>query len=449
MKRSLLFLAFASLVSSLAAQYSVSGGSGIPLQAVNNTQNRLEVYLLNGLSGAQISFVSSNQGAHQWYRYKDNANNAVPVPSVQNGNRSYITNIQDGYGYFVGLPTEELPHYVWIIDYSRYVPRFYSIEASEEEDKCAYLKILADVEAEPLIYYLPVGAPVELIRTYHLQYNTMEWSNGSLQFLQKSENVEKRGLISEIVIPAPLEDTYFTLTGDDFAEHFNIRQSIRSGLYKAVAVEVHFTSETDKEHAKNEIHHAGDVMGGSAPIEYTFTAYANEPVAALYIWKISQQDSITGKLTDKVRYTDRILRYNFDQNGRYVVSLEVSDGQSVCVDTTNVFSVVIDNTVVKIPNAFSPGSSIGINDELKIAYTSITAFKASVYNRWGNLLFQWTDPSKGWDGRVNGKFVPTGAYLVVVEYKDSNGKNRTASRMVNVLRGTNGETNEIEQTGNK
>jgi len=440
MKRSLLFLILLSLFSPLAAQspYTVSGGSGIPLMAINNTQNRLQVYLLNGLSGARISFPSSDPNI-QWYRYdkNHNANNATPIPSAQDGNSSYITDIQDGYGYFVGLPTEALPNYVWIIDYSKYVPRFYSLTASEDEDKCTSLKILADVEADPLLYYLPVGAQVELTRTYHLQYSTQEWTDDAQQFLPMDTTMDLHGLISEIMIPAPLADTYFTLIGDDFAAYFGVQQSVRSSDYTAVAVEAHYTAETDKEHADNEVHHPGDVLGGSAPIEYTFTAYANEPVAAHYIWKIFQQDSITNALTAKVWYPDKILQFNFEQNGTYQVQLEVSDSQSACVDTTQSFTVIIDNTVVRIPNAFSPGSSIGINDELRVSFTSVLTFKASVYNRWGNLLFQWSDPSKGWDGRVNGKFVPTGVYFVIVEYKDSNGKNRTASRAVNVLRAVN------------
>jgi len=441
MKRSLLFLVAASLFSSLAAQspYTVSGGSGIPLAAVNNTQNRLEVYLLNGLSGAKISFPSSDPHT-QWYRYdkNNNANNAVPVPSFQDGNTSYITDVQDGYGYFVGQPTEALPNYVWIIDYSKYVPRFYSLAASEDEFKCTSLTILADVEADPLTYYLPVGAPTDLPRTYHLQYSTQEWTDDSQQFLPIDTIMDLHGLISEVTISPPLADTYFTLTGDDFASYFGMQQTIRSSEYQAVAVEAHYTAVTNKEHADNEVHHAGDILGGSAPVNFTFTAFANEPVAGLYIWKISQQDSITGALIPKVRYPEKVLQFDFDQNGTYQVQLEVSDVQSVCVDTTQSFTVIIDNTLVKIPNAFSPGSSIGINDELRVAFTSVLSFKASVYNRWGNLLFQWSDPSKGWDGRVSGKFVPTGVYFVIVEYKDSNGKNRTASQAVNVLREGNG-----------
>ena len=437
MKRSILFLILMNLFSSLAAQYSVSGGNGIPLQAEDNTPYRLKVFLLNGLSGVQISFTSSNAGTHQWYRYKDNANNAVPVSSTQNGNTSTITDVQDGYGYFVGLPTEALPNYVWIIDYSRYVPHFFSLQTSEEADKCTNLKILADVEAEPLTYYLPTGAPATLTRTYHLQYNTQAWTDGAKQFTPKTVNMELHGLISEIVVPAPLADTNFTLTGDQFAENFGMQQTIRSNDYKAIAVEAHGVVETTKEHAANELHNSSDILGGSAPIEYTFTAYANEPVAAFYIWKVIQQDSITGALTTLVRYTDKVLRYNFERDGNYFVNLEVSDGQSICVDTTQTFNVMIESTVIKIPNAFSPGSSIGVNDELRVSFSSVITFKASVYNRWGNLLFQWNDPAKGWDGRVNGKFVPTGAYYVIVEYKDSSGKTRTMSRAVNVLREKN------------
>jgi len=441
MKRIILFSVLLNLFSSLAAQYSVSGGSGIPLQAVNDTQYRMEVYVLNGLSGVRISYTSANSGAHQWYRYTDNANNAVPVSCTQDGNTSYITDVQDGCGYFVGLPTEALPHYVWIIDYSKYFPRFFNLQASEEEDKCTNLKILADVEADPLAYYLPTGAPATLSRTYHLQYSTMIQDDNTKQFVPQDESVEIHGLISEIVIDAPLADTYFTLTGDQFAEYFGNQQAIRSEEYRAIAVKAVGVAETTKEPADNEMHHAGDVLGGSAPIEYTFTAYANDPVAALYIWKVSKMDSTTNLLTTIVRYTDKVLQYSFEQNGSYVVSLEVSDAQSICVDTTQTFPVVIDNTVVKIPNAFSPGSSIGVNDILKVAFTSVITFKASVFNRWGNLLFQWSDPSQGWDGRVAGKFVPTGVYYVIVEYKDSNGKNRTASRAVNVLRGKNDNAN--------
>ncbi|GHT07404.1 hypothetical protein FACS189432_02650 [Bacteroidia bacterium] len=435
MKRSLLFLLFLYSAFSLFAQYSVTGGNGIPLLAENDTRNKLEVFLLNGLNGAQISFTSTESGAHQWYKYKEKAIEATPVPSVQNGNTSFITDVEDGCGYFVGSPVSSLTSFVWMIDYSRYLPRFFGLEIEEDEDKCKFLKLLADVEAEAIYYYVPTGARVNLQRNYHLSYNTQEWDEAARMFHPKTEILSQKGIISEIPIEhPPLENTAFTLTGDTFAEHFGIGQTIRTAEYQAIAIEAHYTFDTDKEHADNEVHHNRDALGGSAPIEYTFTAYANEPAAAFYIWKIQERDSLTDNLTTLVRYTDKVLRYNFEKEGTFIVQLEVIDRQSVCVDTTNTFSVFIDKTYIQIPNAFSPGSSVGVNDELRIAYTSITSFKASIYNRWGNLLYQWTDPAKGWDGRVNGKFVPTGAYFVIVEYTDAHGKKRSKSRDVNILR---------------
>ena len=436
MKRSIVFLILINLFSSLAAQYSVSGGSGAPWLAEDDSENRLNVYLLNGFSGVRVSYTSSYPDTHQWYRYQANANNAVPVPSIQTGNTSYITDVQSGYGYFVGLPTDPHTSYVWIIDYSRHIPQFFSLEAKEDVDKCDFLTVVADMEAEPLNYYTPLGFPKELLRIYNLQYTTKEWDEDSKQFITVARILTKEEFFSEVVIEAPLTDTYFTLSGDNFAEHFGILQSIRSDLHKATAVRAVGLAETTKEHADNEIHNTGDALGGSAPIEYTFRAYANEPVAAFYIWKISQLDSMNNK-NPIVRYPDKILRYNFEQNGIYLVELEVIDKTSVCVDTTQFFKVIIDNTVIKIPNAFSPGSSIGVNDELRISFSSVMSFKASVYNRQGNLLYQWSDPTKGWDGRVHGKFVPTGVYYVIVEYKDSSGKSRSMSRAVNILRSKN------------
>jgi len=443
MKRSLLFLILLSWFSPLAAQYySVSGGSGVPMLA-DSIPNFLEVYLLNGLSNAQISFPSSGQ----WYRYTDNANNATPVSSVQNGNTSTISgsDIQDGYGYFVGSPADPQTHYVWIIDYSQHIPHFSDLQIEDDEYRCTSLNLLATVDNNtgPLAYYSPTGVPKFITRNFYLQYDSLFWEENSKQFSLIEGNMKIPGPVSEItVVPPPLTDTRFTLTGDQFAEHFGMQQSITSADYQAVAVEAHYTAETNRVFSDNEIHNSGDVLGGSAPIDYTFTAYANEPVAALYIWKIAQLDSVTQTYNQIVRYPDKTLQYTFDKNGTYQVALEVSDAQSVCVDTTVNFTIVIDNTVMKIPNVFTPGSSIGANDILKISFSSVITFKASVFNRWGNLLFQWTDPSKGWDGRVNGKFAPTGVYFVIVQYKDSNGKNRTMSRAVNLLRATDANLNQ-------
>ena len=440
MKRSILFLILINLFSSLTAQYKVSGGNASPLLA---TQTGItEVYLLYGLSGAQISFTSSSSGTHQWYRYTESIDDAIPVPCTQNGNTSVITDINGGYGYYVASPLGT--GYIWIIDYSRYIPNISGLKVMEDEYVCKELKLIADINMMPVYYYVS-GRRYTLSRKFSLTYNNLTWDDEEKMFIQGEVKLtlDENTISPEITVyTPPLMNTTFTLI-DSFSAHFGIAQTISSGEYQAVAVEAHGFAETDKEHAENELHNTGDALGGSAPIEYTFTAYANEPVAAFYTWKISKLDSLTLEMKPIVWYKNEVLRYNFDKEGFYSVELEVIDRRSVCVDITQSFKVVINNTVIKIPNAFSPGTSIGVNDELRISFSSITSFKASVYNRQGNLLYQWSDPTKGWDGRVHGKFVPTGVYYVIVEYKDSLGKSRSMSKAVNILRAIN-KPNETE-----
>jgi gliding motility-associated-like protein len=423
------FIAIATPILA-AAQYSVSGGLREPLQA--ETRNGVEVWLLLGMNSAQISFTSENEGRHEWFRYRTSAAEAEPIASEQSGQTSTVVGVEDGWAYFVASP-ETLYRYIYIIDYTRYRPQFYSISAVVDEFQCRYLNLEADIEAEPIYWVAPSGARNQLSRTFTLRYDNLRWNDEEHLFDPVVENVEINDFVAEIPLDnRPLCDTRFTLSGDNFADHFGLADSVSTD-YAAVAVEAHATAITDKVGAENESHDSGDNLGGSAPVEYVFTAIANEPVAAFYVWKV-EEITAEGLQNTLVRYTDKTLRYNFDRSGTFRVSLEVMDSRSACVDTSVVFNVITGETFVRIPNAFSPGSSVGVNDEFRISYRSVVAFRASIFNRWGNLLYRWTDPARGWDGRVNGKFVPTGVYYVVVEYTDARGKKHTDSRDVNILR---------------
>ena len=437
MKKSLLIVIAAFLFFPLFAQYEVSGGSGRPFSA--GKTGLTEIYLLNGLGGAQIKFTSTESGTHQWYRYKQSIDDAEPVPSVQSGNSSVITDIQEGYGYYVAAPIGT--GYVWIIDYSRYITHFSDLRVVEDEYRCEQLKLVVNANVTPIYYYVN-GIRNTLQRQFLLTFNTLEWQENDKAFTPKQSvlSLNENQVFPEITLDSvPLTNTTFTLT-DVFANNFGIAQAITSDEYRAIGIEAHLLWEKDKdrEFGDNEKHSVDGItkLGGSAPIGYTFTAYANEPVAAYYLLEVLKQDSVSKQYNTIVYYTDRVLQYTFKNRGNYRVRLKVNDAQSVCTGLDSV-DVVIDETYVFIPNAFSPGSSIGVNDEFKIIFRSVTSFRASIYNRWGNLLYQWTDPAKGWNGMVNGRFVPTGAYFVVVEWTDSEGGKHKDSRDVNILRAKN------------
>ncbi len=83
-------------------------------------------------------------------------------------------------------------------------------------------------------------------------------------------------------------------------------------------------------------------------------------------------------------------------------------------------------TVLKgiyIPNSFTPNAD-GNNDVFRIpataALASIKYF--SVYNRYGELMFNTTDKNKGWEGRYKGLPAPTGAYVYIINGNDVKGE---------------------------
>lgn len=61
----------------------------------------------------------------------------------------------------------------------------------------------------------------------------------------------------------------------------------------------------------------------------------------------------------------------------------------------------IGESLLDCPNAFSPDASPGYNDEWKVSYKSIVEFKCWIFDRYGNKMIEFDDPSK--DGTVNTK----------------------------------------------
>ena len=88
-----------------------------------------------------------------------------------------------------------------------------------------------------------------------------------------------------------------------------------------------------------------------------------------------------------------------------------------------------------MPNAFSPNGDTH-NDVYKAKeYQSIVEFHAYIFNRWGQKLFEWTNPAEGWDGNYNGNPVKEGVYFVVVKARGADGIVYNIRKDVNLLRG--------------
>ncbi len=80
---------------------------------------------------------------------------------------------------------------------------------------------------------------------------------------------------------------------------------------------------------------------------------------------------------------------------------------------TNSDTVEIRFASLSFPNAFKPASSITENQTFSVAgnISAIAKYQFQIFNRWGQLIFETDDASKGWDGNQDGSPVPTGTYV--------------------------------------
>lgn len=73
---------------------------------------------------------------------------------------------------------------------------------------------------------------------------------------------------------------------------------------------------------------------------------------------------------------------------------------------------------VSIPTAFSPNND-GWNDVYRIVYRCpIEDFRFAIYDRWGQQLYQTTNPGDGWDGTYKNTAQPVGVYAWTMSYRD-------------------------------
>src|SRR5205085_8003000 len=87
-----------------------------------------------------------------------------------------------------------------------------------------------------------------------------------------------------------------------------------------------------------------------------------------------------------------------DVNTRYIVNARTEEGCSI---TDSLDVIVIPDSYIDVPNAFTPGS--GPNGKLKPVHLGSASLKSfAVYNRWGVKMFETKDLSSGWDGSFNG-----------------------------------------------
>ena len=95
-------------------------------------------------------------------------------------------------------------------------------------------------------------------------------------------------------------------------------------------------------------------------------------------------------------------------------TITVSDSNQ-CEATASTTVFVNDSIKIYIPNIFSPNAD-GINDVFLVYANAVKDIYVTVFNRWGEKVFESKDITVGWDGTYKGKLAPEGVYVYYIQF---------------------------------
>ncbi len=123
--------------------------------------------------------------------------------------------------------------------------------------------------------------------------------------------------------------------------------------------------------------------------------------------------------------------------GTYSVSLLVENDQG-CTDTLTKADYILyeftePEEIIFVPDAFTPNGD-GINDFLFVRGELIDDLTFSVFNQWGERVFETTSLDTGWDGTYKGKDASACTYTYLVQATSVGGKKITKAGHVSIIR---------------
>ncbi|OLY93436.1 hypothetical protein BUE76_17255 [Cnuella takakiae] len=128
-----------------------------------------------------------------------------------------------------------------------------------------------------------------------------------------------------------------------------------------------------------------------------------------------------------------IARFNNNYGGgiRYQVKVYTPEG---CADSASILvKIFATGPQVFVPTAFSPNQD-GLNDLLRPIAVGISRVERfSVFNRWGQLLYNAPD-GRGWDGTVGGQPQVAGVYVWMVQATDFQGRKMVQKGTATLIR---------------
>lgn len=105
--------------------------------------------------------------------------------------------------------------------------------------------------------------------------------------------------------------------------------------------------------------------------------------------------------------------FTVPDTGDYCIQLIAVSAQN-CPDTMEQ-CITVTESAYSIPNVFTPNGD-GTNDAFIVTNHGMKSLHCSIFNRWGQLIYEWDGTTGQWDGKTNGgKLASDGTYYYVVK----------------------------------
>jgi gliding motility-associated-like protein len=129
--------------------------------------------------------------------------------------------------------------------------------------------------------------------------------------------------------------------------------------------------------------------------------------------------------------------FDFPDTGLYAVKLTVFNPITDCPDTITRIVDIRPQVRLFLPNAFTPNNDG--NNDLFLGngfYDGLSDFNMTIWNRWGEVIYETTDPRAGWNGQKDNTSneSPQGVYVYKVSYTGPRGDVERFDGHVTLLR---------------
>ena len=157
---------------------------------------------------------------------------------------------------------------------------------------------------------------------------------------------------------------------------------------------------------------------------YTFTN-TSSPDAIRFKWLFGDGDSL-------LTISRSNIDHQYNTSGTFEVLL-IAYNSAGCPDTARASVVAIIVPRLDLPNAFTPQSN-SLNSIVYVRGFGIGRMKWRIYNRFGNLVFESSSQSVGWDGKYKGVLQPMDVYAYTLEVEFTDGTRATKKGDITLLR---------------